>query len=1268
MLSQRNHPISAPPIMGSGSVTGIRLGVGGDKNNSKNELVLIQWNSQSIRNKKNDFVNYIYDSGNNIDIVLLSETWLVSDDSFHIKGYNIHRADRTDIRGGGVAILISKGLSFTPVKIRKNFNSDIEVCAVLVDNVGVTFVSIYKPPDVRATLQDWEHLFAQFSENSVIGGDLNGHHQTWGASHTDAQGIRILEALDSANLMFLNDGTHTTMSRPGRRSSAIDLTIMPHNLITKSSWEVHCDALGSYHFPIKINISLNYKVDALRPTTRWKVEGADWPTFSRTLSNFDTNDHEYLNNSQKYNRFVNKLEEACSLSMPVKKTFVPKNLRPLWWDEECTNIVKKRKDTLSTYKRNSNLENYVAFKNVEAQSKRLFKQKSRDCWRSYISKLNTGTPITNVWKMVRGISNKNKKQNSSALPDSLIEDALDRLAPASAQGDFDGVLANNLNNITTLDNPFSFQELSKSIKNSKSTAPGKDNFTYPIIRNLPDNIMHYFLEILNNWWIKGDTFDQLKEVVICLLLKPKKDPESITSYRPISLMSCLAKTFERMVKLRLECYLEYNSMFPRNQFGFRRGMGTMDALSKLVTSIQLALTKKQYVGLLFADIEGAYDVVDLSILANKLFELRLSRNVVNGILRLFSSRKIFVRDRKGALHGPRVSNQGLMQGSVLSPILFNIYTFSLHTLWEEDVTCIQYADDICIFAVKNSLQECKAELENIVKTLQPWMSNHGFNMAPQKCAVMICSRSRNLQHRAEASISLSGMTFPLVNSFKYLGLILDSRLQWRDHIIYTVNRCEGACNVLKCTTKHYWGADRQTALLFYKSYVRSMIDYGSLFYGSASKTNLRHLDRVQYKCLRIVLGAMRSTPCPILLAEAGEPPLHLRRLCLARRFITKITFFDISGLIVDVCNLTTLTLTHSYWGKKRDPLLCQAYLDLSDCKQFIDSTKTYPIFQFPLDIFTYTPEIQYPSYSDYNNLNNFIYEDSKKVVDAIQLFTDGSRSNSGVGCAVYSPSGDIKIRFRLHKLCSIYTAEGFAIWKALDWALRSSTGNVIIITDSKSVLDAIDNFSVKHFKDNIIINILNLCVLLAASGRLVQFIWCKGHAGITGNETVDSLAKEAVEDGETIYFLTPSDIRAHFDKLLMSSWGSEWSKFVENSRNQYVRLHSALPSVTPYPQCSRFFTSTIFRLKVQHGRFPSHLHKIGITETPSCSCDGVAIGDLNHILFECGNNLNASHKLLSEFVANGVVLPTNLSCILAEENMTIFKNLVQFFSDIGMKL
>jgi len=126
--------------------------------------------------------------------------------------------------------------------------------------------------------------------------------------------------------------------------------------------------------------------------------------------------------------------------------------------------------------------------------------------------------------------------------------------------------------------------------------------------------------------------------------------------------------------------------------------------------------------------------------------------------------------------------------------------------------------------------------------------------------------------------------------FKFLGMTFDKKLTFNEHIKYLKERCMKALNLLRVpvVAHKYSGADCATLLKVYRSHVRSKLDFGCVVYGSARKSVLESLDRVQNAALRICLGAFRTSPVASLHVEAGELPLELRRQQLSLQYICKL--------------------------------------------------------------------------------------------------------------------------------------------------------------------------------------------------------------------------------------------------------------------------------------------------------------------------------------------------------------------------------------------
>ena len=137
-------------------------------------------------------------------------------------------------------------------------------------------------------------------------------------------------------------------------------------------------------------------------------------------------------------------------------------------------------------------------------------------------------------------------------------------------------------------------------------------------------------------------------------------------------------------------------------------------------------------------------------------------------------------------------------------------------------------------------------------------------------------------------VNIDGADLQWQTELKFLGMILDERLNWNSHIDYVSGRCQKRINLMRGLSGTNWGANKRSLLHIYKATIRSVLEYGSAAFNSATPTVKAKLDKIQAQALRIACGATKSTSIASLQGECGEMPLQIRRNEIALKYSIKV--------------------------------------------------------------------------------------------------------------------------------------------------------------------------------------------------------------------------------------------------------------------------------------------------------------------------------------------------------------------------------------------
>ncbi|XP_031328514.1 uncharacterized protein LOC116159626 [Photinus pyralis] len=475
-----------------------------------------------------------------------------------------------------------------------------------------------------------------------------------------------------------------------------------------------------------------------------------------------------------------------------------------------------------------------------------------------------------------------------------------------------------------------------------------------------------------------------------------------------------------------------------------------------------------------------------------------------------------------ALSTSKVLENGIPQGSPLSVTLFAIAINDIASGIDPAVHKCLYVDDLAIFCADKTVGRITRRLQPALNQIISNAENSGFKFSREKTKCVHFCRLRRPHY--DPVVFFKDRPIPVSRSVRFLGLIFDDQLRWREHIEGVVDKCRLVLNIFKVLAGTKWGADPDTLLQMHHSLLLSKMEYGCVAYSSARKSTLARLDHLHHAGIRYSIGAFRTSPIHIMLSEAGFLPLSHRRDKILSGYVAgiraqpdhpnyKLLFSGIRGF------LERPTITRPA-GVRAHELFAAMGVNMPSVLPFGQGE---------------VPPWMIPKMKIFLKLAEYVKEDTPVTIyrsnflafleehrDSTIIYTDGSRTESGVGCAVY-------VEYRSHEwtlppMTTVYGAELYALWQALLYCLINRGHVFLIVCDSLSVMAGIrDIFS----RDPLIQRIQAMYTNVTKSGKLVEFAWIPSHVGIHGNELVDAAAKRATRGTRVdVQDLRPTDLKA----------------------------------------------------------------------------------------------------------------------------------------------
>ena len=220
-------------------------------------------------------------------------------------------------------------------------------------------------------------------------------------------------------------------------------------------------------------------------------------------------------------------------------------------------------------------------------------------------------------------------------------------------------------------------------------------------------------------------------------LHKKDDKFNKRNYRPITILPSASKIYERIMESQITPFA--NNFLAPVLCGFRRNFNTQHTLLRLIENCKQALDTKHSVSALLMDLSKVFDCLNHDLLIAKLNASGFSRSALKFTLSCLSQRKQRVQ-RNGSFSEWKTTSVGVPQGSVLGPLLFNIYTNDMLMFISNSQIC-NYADDTTLYVIEQDIEQAIKTLEQDVVITREWFENNYMKLNEEKCNLINFSKS-----------------------------------------------------------------------------------------------------------------------------------------------------------------------------------------------------------------------------------------------------------------------------------------------------------------------------------------------------------------------------------------------------------------------------------------------------------------------------------------------------------------------------------------------
>lgn len=1050
-------------------------------------------------------------------------------------------------------LVLNKNIQFTTIYCTQC------ITGIKVNKSNLRIFSIYIPwhrskeftvAQSTEILKEVMSILSREDDKTLILGDMNA--QTFLLNENScARGKILEEMIYSHNWRLLNTpGVSTLVHRSLGPDKCLinDWSISSEKLLKRCKWSIAEDKSKSDHKPILLNLDIEAKKT---PSKKFCIIKA---------SGFLT-DILKLRAPQDIADALDKIEAVVEKNLMMNRTSRDKS----FYNNDIRINKKNINRTLKAIRRASGLSQLKLKDHLKSLNKKHRELLDKSKTEMFAKMAESEDGVYKTWRFIKKSQRSRVDHiivNNETIddPDEMASIVLNHFFPQDKTGEElryfhrKGRKSNPLTNI----------EIETAINEQLNNCPGPDRLNTVLIkawyRRDPT-----FLNALFNYWFINEMFpDKLGTVAITLLKKKENKPNTLNNLRPIGLSNVIAKIYERLILKRLLHHVHSNNLLSDFQYAYRSDRSTDHALHRIESLRQFNKAEKINETIISLDVSGAFNNILHSSILYYLCKLNTPCEITNILIEYLNHRIVKLNNSSQIkVH----MKKGVTQGCVMGPSLFTITLDRVLTELNTaaiangiKVEIITYADDINLLLYNYSNLDKMKQIKWLIMQTQNFLKHIGLSLSLEKIQIMESSRNMpdDFHIKIDNKYIYNRLTCNILGiTFEYNGYFNSHIKNLRKKVIlkmFTV------CRLIRSKYATFSACEKLSRATLYK-----IVTYAA---------------HVWYKSTNSLDFVKKITSIDLMIWRTIT---HCRSNF---SFMSSLVIRQSPPLIGDVEYIRNITL-----GR------IQAAFEINTPPSLMWNPSATPIIVIRKDITT--AEEKTTPY-DY-----IIYTDASKMSD--------EKKNIGCGMVCYNFNKEIifTCKFAIQRANSVYQGELVCILRALIQARkRNLTGTVVIASDCKSAISTISKIK----KKTLLVKgrILNQYIAARSTGIFFEFLWCKAHCGLEGNEFADKLAKEATEHKEWIKCPISKKL---YSKSIREFIEMQWKDMYESSRPE-AHIKMFFPEIDSPKKMSISFNKYNTPFYSGNGPFLSDISVTHNEVGTKCKCNH-PVQDVEHILYNC---------------------------------------------------